>query len=249
MGIFAGFVDDPDVRLWGVEASGHGSARADTAASLGAGTRRRPARLALVSVADARRAKCATRTRFPRASTIRASARSTRSSRTADARRTSRRPMMTRSRAFHRCAEREGIVPALEIVARARIRAQRSRANAVRSGLMLVNLSGRGDKDTRQVAALEAERAALGARVTVRERQPDANASSTPFAARASARPRRARSVSLRGRSRLALRRARCLRRSPRPAPMSSSSASPTAIRSPTVRRSRPPRSARSTPE
>ena len=35
MGIFRGFVDDPDVQLWGVEAAGHGVHAIDTAASLG----------------------------------------------------------------------------------------------------------------------------------------------------------------------------------------------------------------------
>jgi len=38
MGIFAGFVDDPDVKLWGVEAAGHGLHAIDTAATLNAGT-------------------------------------------------------------------------------------------------------------------------------------------------------------------------------------------------------------------
>jgi len=38
IGIFAGFVDDPHVKLWGVEAGGEGVASGRTAASLGAGT-------------------------------------------------------------------------------------------------------------------------------------------------------------------------------------------------------------------
>ncbi len=38
IGIFAGFVDDPDVKLWGVEAGGEGIESGKTAASLGAGT-------------------------------------------------------------------------------------------------------------------------------------------------------------------------------------------------------------------
>ena len=37
MGIFSGFVDDANVRLWGVEAAGHGLSSPDTAASLNAG--------------------------------------------------------------------------------------------------------------------------------------------------------------------------------------------------------------------
>ncbi len=38
IGIFAGFLDDPEVRLWGVEAGGEGVASGKTAASLGAGS-------------------------------------------------------------------------------------------------------------------------------------------------------------------------------------------------------------------
>ena len=38
MGIFAAFIDDPDVRLWGVEAAGEGIASGRTAASLAAGS-------------------------------------------------------------------------------------------------------------------------------------------------------------------------------------------------------------------
>ena len=38
MGIFSGFVDDAEVKLWGVEAAGHGLASGSTAASLNAGS-------------------------------------------------------------------------------------------------------------------------------------------------------------------------------------------------------------------
>jgi tryptophan synthase beta chain len=57
--------------------------------------------------------------------------------------------------AFHRCAEREGIVPALES-AHALAFAQKLARERGGDGLVLVNLSGRGDKDTRQVGELEA---------------------------------------------------------------------------------------------
>ena len=56
--------------------------------------------------------------------------------------------------AFHRCAEREGIVPALES-AHALAFAERLASERGPDGLLLVCLSGRGDKDTRQIAALE----------------------------------------------------------------------------------------------
>jgi tryptophan synthase beta chain len=56
--------------------------------------------------------------------------------------------------AFHRTARREGIVPALES-AHAIAFAQRLAVERGVDGLVLVNLSGRGDKDVRTVAALE----------------------------------------------------------------------------------------------
>ena len=80
MGIFAGFVDDPAVKLWGVEAGGPRRCTSiDTAASINAGTRRHPARLALVRAADARRPGARHALDQRRASTIRASGPSTRS--------------------------------------------------------------------------------------------------------------------------------------------------------------------------
>jgi tryptophan synthase beta subunit len=51
-------------------------------------------------------------------------------------------------------ALREGIVPALE-TAHAIAYARRRAAELGSDGLVLVNLSGRGDKDTRTVAALD----------------------------------------------------------------------------------------------
>jgi tryptophan synthase beta chain len=56
---------------------------------------------------------------------------------------------------YHYMARREGIVPALE-TAHAIAFARKLAAERGRDGLILVNLSGRGDKDTRTVAALDA---------------------------------------------------------------------------------------------
>ncbi len=57
MGIFAGFIDAADVKLWGAEAGGHGvHLERTTAASINAGSRRRPARLAFVRAARRERA-------------------------------------------------------------------------------------------------------------------------------------------------------------------------------------------------
>ncbi len=56
--------------------------------------------------------------------------------------------------AFHRLSELEGIIPALES-SHAVAWAMREVPRMDPSGLVLINLSGRGDKDVRQVAAVE----------------------------------------------------------------------------------------------
>jgi tryptophan synthase beta chain len=57
--------------------------------------------------------------------------------------------------AFHEMARNEGIVPALES-AHAIAYACKLAREIGPDGLILVNLSGRGDKDTRTIAALDA---------------------------------------------------------------------------------------------
>jgi tryptophan synthase beta chain len=64
--------------------------------------------------------------------------------------------------AYHATARSEGIVPALES-ALAIAFAQRLARERGPSGLVLVNLSGRGDKDTRTVAALDSAAGAVPA--------------------------------------------------------------------------------------
>jgi len=158
MGIFSGFVRDPEVALWGVEAAGHGLASIDTAASLNAGTIGvlHGSRSYLLQTPEGQvrnthsisagldypgvgpehaYLKDAGRARYVAATDDEALA------------------------AFHRCAEREGIVPALES-AHALAFVQQLARQRGKDGLVLVNLSGRGDKDTRQVAELEAQRTA-----------------------------------------------------------------------------------------
>jgi tryptophan synthase beta subunit len=56
--------------------------------------------------------------------------------------------------AFHRLSELEGIIPALES-SHAIAWVIREAAQLAEGSRVLVNLSGRGDKDVRQVAALE----------------------------------------------------------------------------------------------
>ncbi len=153
MGIFRGFVDDAEVRLWGVEAAGHGLRSGDTAASLNAGsvgilhgsrsyvlqdddgqvrdTHSISAGLDYPGVGPEHSyLKDSGRARYVAVDDADALA------------------------AFHHTARREGIVPALES-AHAIAFAQRLAVERGPDGLVLVNLSGRGDKDVRTVAALE----------------------------------------------------------------------------------------------
>ena len=154
MGIFAGFVDDPEVKLWGVEAAGHGVHAIDTAASINAGT---------VGILHGSRSYVLQTDEGQVRDTHSISAgldypgvgpehaylsdlgRATYVSATDD----------EALESFHRCAEREGIVPALESAHAIAYACKLARERGP-DGLILVNLSGRGDKDTRTVAALDA---------------------------------------------------------------------------------------------
>ena len=153
MGIFRGFYDDPQVKLWGVEAAGHGVEAADTAASLSAGT---------VGILHGSRSYVLQDSEGQVLDTHSISAgldypgvgpehawlkESGRAAYVAidDAEAVA---------AFHRCARTEGIVPALES-AHALAFARKLAQERGPEGLVLVNLSGRGDKDVRTIAALD----------------------------------------------------------------------------------------------
>ena len=153
MGIFHAFVDDAGVRLWGVEAAGHGVKDIDTAASLGAGS---------VGILHGSRSYVLQDDEGqvrdthsisagldypgvgPEHAYLKESGRATYVA-------IDDRDALA---AFHHTARREGIVPALES-AHAIAFAQRLAVERGGDGLVLVNLSGRGDKDVRTVAALE----------------------------------------------------------------------------------------------
>ena len=154
MGIFSGFVDDAAVRLWGVEASGHGLDSVDTAASLNAGTVGilHGSRSYLLQDADGQVRNTHSVSAGldypgvgPEHAFLKESGRAVYVSATDE----------EALAAFHKCAEREGIVPALES-AHALAFAERLAIERGSEGLIIVNLSGRGDKDTRHVAAVEA---------------------------------------------------------------------------------------------
>lgn len=145
MGIFTGFIEDPQVRLWGVEAGGEGVNGERHAASLGAGR---------VGVLHGSRSyvlqdddgqTLATHSIGagldypgvgPEHAALKESGRATYVSIT-DA------EALEAFRQFARC---EGIVPALES-AHAIAFARKLAAHRGADDLILVNLSGRGDKD------------------------------------------------------------------------------------------------------
>jgi tryptophan synthase beta chain len=154
LGIFAGFIDDPGVRLWGVEAAGHGLESRDTAASLNAGSVGilHGSRSYLLQSPEGQVRNTHSISAGldypgvgPEHAFLKESGRATYASATDE----------EALAAFHRCAEREGIVPALESAHALAFAGRLSRERG-REGLVLVCLSGRGEKDTRQVAALEA---------------------------------------------------------------------------------------------
>jgi tryptophan synthase beta chain len=159
IGIFSGFVDDAEVRLWGAEAAGRGAGLGENAASLSygsvgvlhgsksyilqdgdgqvVGTHSVSAGLDYPGVG-------------PEHALLKATGRAQYLGVTDDEAVT----------AFHRCTEREGIVPALES-SHALALVDRVAEQSGPSGLLVVNLSGRGEKDIPQL--LERERLKLDA--------------------------------------------------------------------------------------
>ncbi len=154
MGIFAGFVDDPGVKLWGVEAAGHGLHAIDTAASINAGTvgilhgsRSYVLQTGEGQVRDTHSISAGLDYPGvgPEHAFLSDSGRATYVAATDE----------EALAAYHLMARSEGIVPALES-AHAIAYACTLARELGPEGLILVNLSGRGDKDTRTVAALDA---------------------------------------------------------------------------------------------
>jgi tryptophan synthase beta chain len=159
MGIFTAFVDDSDVRLWGVEASGHGVDAIDTAASLSAGSvgilhgsRSYVLQSPEGQVRDTHSISAGLD--YPGVGPEHAFLK--------ESGRASYVPIDDTQAldAYHQMALREGIVPALE-TAHAIAFARTLAVERGPQGLVLVNLSGRGDKDTRTVAALDAPQQAM----------------------------------------------------------------------------------------
>lgn len=153
IGMFAAFLDDPSVRLWGVEAAGEGIASGRTAAALGAGS---------VGILHGSRSYLLQSERGqvrdthsisagldypgvgPEHAFLKDSGRATYVPITDD----------EALEAFHGFARSEGIIPALES-AHALAFARKLAAERGSDDLIVVNLSGRGDKDIAQVRAHE----------------------------------------------------------------------------------------------
>ena len=153
MGIFAGFIDDPQVRLWGVEAAGEGIASGKTAAALGAGSvgvlhgsRSYLLQTAQGQVQDTHSISAGLDYPGvgPEHAFLKESGRATYV------------PIDDREAldAFFEFARCEGIIPALES-AHAIAFAKNLAAERGPDDLILINLSGRGDKDINQVQAMQ----------------------------------------------------------------------------------------------
>ncbi|HEV2262461.1 MAG TPA: tryptophan synthase subunit beta [Candidatus Rubrimentiphilum sp.] len=148
-GIFAGFLDDRDVRLWGVEAAGAGPQTARTAASLAAGSVGvlHGSRSYMLQTEDGQVRPTHSISAGldypgvgPEHAYLKESGRATYVNATDE----------EALNAFFRFARAEGIIPALE-AAHALAFAEKLAAERTERDLILVNLSGRGDKDIQQV--------------------------------------------------------------------------------------------------
>ncbi len=153
MGIFSGFLDDTQVRLWGVEAAGEGLTSARTAASLGAGS---------VGVLHGSRSYLLQNEHGQVQDTHSISAGldypgvGPEHAHLKESGRATYVPITDEEalEAFFAFSRAEGIIPALES-AHAIAFARNLAAERGPNDLILVNLSGRGDKDIAQVRALQ----------------------------------------------------------------------------------------------
>jgi tryptophan synthase beta chain len=151
IGIFNAFVNDPNVRLWGVEAAGDGVETDRTAAALGAGSVGilHGSRSYLLQTAEGQVRETHSVSAGldypgvgPEHAHLKTSGRATYV------------PIDDASalKAFSEFARSEGIVPALESAHAIAFARELARERS-KDDLILVNLSGRGDKDIAQVSA------------------------------------------------------------------------------------------------
>ncbi len=162
IGLYTAFLDDADVRIWGAEAGGEGIESGKTAASIGAGTIGilHGSRSYLMQTPEGQIMETHSISAgldYPGIGPEHAYLHST--GRVKYVSVTDAEALV----AYHRMCSREGIIPAVEsshALASAYDIAKRGRPDEY----VLVNLSGRGDKDIAQVAAHEEELAGQGAR-------------------------------------------------------------------------------------
>ena len=153
MGIFAGFLDDAQVRLWGVEAAGEGVTSGRTAAALGAGS---------VGVLHGSRSYLLQNDQGQVLDTHSISAGldypgvGPEHAHLKESGRATYVPITDEEalEAFFAFSRAEGIIPALES-AHAIAFARKLASERGPDDLIVVNLSGRGDKDITQVRALQ----------------------------------------------------------------------------------------------
>ena len=151
MGIFHRFIDDAGVRLVGLEAGGYGHRVGQARGPLHRRHPRRPARRLHLRPAGRRRPDHRVALASPPGSTTRASGPSTPTcSRTG---RAEYRPITDDEamEAFRLLSRTEGIIPAIECATPWPARC-RSAGSSARDAVLLVNLSGRGDKDVHTAA-------------------------------------------------------------------------------------------------
>jgi tryptophan synthase beta chain len=154
MGIFTAFVDDPNVQLWGVEAAGKGIKTEETAASLVVGSIGilHGSRSFLLQTAEGQvkpTHSISAGLDYPGVGPEHAYLKETGRAKYVAVSDTEALA------AFHACASTEGIIPALES-AHALAYAQQLSTQRGEDGLIVVSLSGRGDKDVIQIEKLEA---------------------------------------------------------------------------------------------
>ncbi|MDQ6930528.1 MAG: tryptophan synthase subunit beta [Candidatus Eremiobacteraeota bacterium] len=153
IGIFSAFLNDPGVRLWGVEAAGDGIASGRTAAAICAGSVGvlHGSRSYVLQTPDGQvqdTHSISAGLDYPGVGPEHAHLKSTG--------RASYVPVPDTEAldAFRRLARTEGIVPALESAHALAFALQLGKERGA-EGLILVNLSGRGDKDINQVRLLQ----------------------------------------------------------------------------------------------
>ena len=155
MGIFTAFIDDKNVNLWGVEAAGKGANTADTAASLVSGKVGilHGSRSYLLQTPEGQVKPTHSISAGldypgvgPEHSYLKETGRAKYVAITDD----------EALAAFHACASYEGIIPALESAHALAYVLQLVKERG-EDALIVVNLSGRGDKDVNQIAKIEAE--------------------------------------------------------------------------------------------